>query len=984
MQIPLKMTTFGLICIWWFLVAETGAFKPTTGQGDDQSMYTHESITQDGVDRAATKFLTSTGLFNTSTQNSTDIVKDYFGSDTKGFKNYQKRRQEFAAAVMNVYRSFHNDPDYTVTSERIREADNLVKSTRLEIASILSQGSLDDTSIHLLIDKVGKCLMIIQSFYSNTNWVEMMVNGGESFLNFGTLAPFNMKIAESGTDTCRNCDGSMPNACNNNLLVRNRLTSGYLYGQLYFPKPTTNPLAVEGKCSHGGVNDAGRNTAATGGINKETPDWNWSPHAHLHNTSGLTAVRATEAFFMDSASGLLRDVNQATIENIFKLNSVKQEKSMGFVVDVTGSMGDDIASVKASLIHVLSSVFGTENEPSSYVLSTFNDPATLTTVETTTDGQEMIHWIESLSVHGGDDCPEYAMSGILAAIDACKPHSIIYVATDADAKDGNLSSNVIHQANAKDITLKFLLTGSCSPTRRRRGIEKRGHSVFDALVSNTGGSMFNVNHSEVTAVLDNVLKNDFPSSEAIIDYFVLATSDPDTVNVTVDSEAAVLVITIKGPYSLAHASLALPNGTIETFLTTRPTQYFSSNTITMSIQRPTPGIWKLTRLRGKEWAVNVTAATYMYIDSQLKESDGSGISYVLDRNPITGKNYTLEILAYNLNSSSSSFAVNLVGEHGSIIYRQSVSLVFGSTKTTGYLSIVVPSKNFYVQLSGVDQNGFKFKRTSKTLIIPVGVDLYVQPIIGNLDIGKVHDITYTIRNLGDTDRIYTVSIVDNKGRVNSPTSREHVLVAGTSTTGHFQILSSIELEFVTYTVSVKLSGSPSVLQSRQSSVMFAGALCSSVISESCARADTGSNCSEVKWSATAIFSFDVSTYVSIPSVSMTLDSKDRKRLHVSGTCCLDNITVNAKPSFGSGCDTTLRVVVSDEETLGGNKEKLPHSSPIDDYTGVIVGIVVSTTIVVAVLVGGIVYKVHWAKTKKTKTPTNPTVMDSHPSPNEKQ
>ncbi|XP_033725992.1 von Willebrand factor A domain-containing protein 7-like [Pecten maximus] len=964
------MTTFVLLCVCSFLAVGTLAFKPTIGQGDDPSMYTHESITQKGVDRAAAKFLISSGILNTSTTDPQDIVKEYFGSDTNSYVDYQQRRQDFSVAVMNVYKTYHTNPDYTVNSERIHEAHNLVKMTRLEIASILSSGPLNDAKMNLLMAKVGKCLMIIQSFYSNTNWIEMMVNGGETFLNFGTIASFTMNVAASGTDTCRNCDYSMANSCNDNLLVHDRLTSGYLYGQLNYPKPVANSLATEGKCSHGGVNDLGKNTAATGGINKETPDWSWSPHAHLHNISGLTAVRATEAFFIDSTSGVLGDADQTIMKDIFKLNKALQDKSMGFVIDVTGSMSDDIKSVKRSLISTLSSVIGTPNAPSNYVLSTFNDPANLTTVNTTTDGDEMIRWIDELTVYGGGDCPEYAMSGILAAIGACKPNSNIYIATDADAKDEYLTNTTIQQANAKHIKLKFILTSTCySSIRRRRDIQKRGLSAFQQLVSNTGGSVLNINHSDVTSVLDNVLKEDFPSSEAIIDCFVQTTLEDDTMDITVDSDTAVLVITIKGPYTLSQASLALPNGTVQTFRTKHATQYYSSHTVTMSIQRPSPGTWKLTRIGGDTWTVNVTASTYMYIDSQLKETDNFGISYVVDRNPIVGKNYTLEVLAYNLNSSSSAFTIILVDEQGSILSNQHLDLIFSSSKSSGYLPIKIPSKNFYVQLSGIDPNGFQFKRISRNLITPVGVDLIVKPIIGNLDIGTPHDITYTIRNLGDSAQTYTVSIVDDKGRVHSPTTRQHKLVAGTSVSGHFQILSSVQLEYVTYTVSVKLPGSGSVLQSSTSTAMFTGALCSSLVTKACALADTGSNCSLVTWSATAVFSFNVSTYTSDTNVQMTIDSTDRKRLHVSGTCCLDNITVSAKPSTGKGCETLQRVITLDEEFVDGNKGNGPHSHPVpstSSNTLLIVVTVVPITTVAALVGFAIHYKVT-AKKNKTKT-----------------
>ena len=45
-------------------------------------------------------------------------------------------------------------------------------------------------SLDLLRKQVGECLYTIQSFYSNTNWVEMY--GGIPYLDFGELVVFHL------------------------------------------------------------------------------------------------------------------------------------------------------------------------------------------------------------------------------------------------------------------------------------------------------------------------------------------------------------------------------------------------------------------------------------------------------------------------------------------------------------------------------------------------------------------------------------------------------------------------------------------------------------------------------------------------------------------------------------------------------------------------------------------------------------------------
>ena len=53
---------------------------------------------------------------------------------------------------------------------------------------------------------------------------------------------------------------------------------------------------------------------------------------------------------------------------------VRQPISLTFAIDYSGSMSDDIASVKESLIQLVTSIIGTTNEPADYVLALFNDP----------------------------------------------------------------------------------------------------------------------------------------------------------------------------------------------------------------------------------------------------------------------------------------------------------------------------------------------------------------------------------------------------------------------------------------------------------------------------------------------------------------------------------------------------------------------------------------------------------------------------------
>lgn len=54
--------------------------------------------------------------------------------------------------------------------------------------------------------------------------------------------------------------------------------------------------------------------------------------------------------------------------------SRRSSRALGFVIDTTKSMSDDIEAVRNAASAILDSEVGTENEPSVYILVPFNDP----------------------------------------------------------------------------------------------------------------------------------------------------------------------------------------------------------------------------------------------------------------------------------------------------------------------------------------------------------------------------------------------------------------------------------------------------------------------------------------------------------------------------------------------------------------------------------------------------------------------------------
>ncbi|VDI54326.1 Hypothetical predicted protein [Mytilus galloprovincialis] len=170
-------------------------------------------------------------------------------------------------------------------ADQIILAHNFVKSCKQKL--IARKNDLDE-----FIAKLGECLYTIQSFYSNTNWVEMY--GGVAYEDFGINDLMEVALLEE--DTCLD-DTTFNSECKNNIIVDGKLTSGFHQGRGN-TKPAKAVGSPTGKCSHGGPDDDSRKIVARCGINKDSLTPEWSPHSHLHEQAYTAAIQATENFLV--------------------------------------------------------------------------------------------------------------------------------------------------------------------------------------------------------------------------------------------------------------------------------------------------------------------------------------------------------------------------------------------------------------------------------------------------------------------------------------------------------------------------------------------------------------------------------------------------------------------------------------------------------------------------------------------------------------
>lgn len=160
----------------------------------------------------------------------------------------------------------------------------------------------------------------------------------------------------------------------------------------------------------------------------------------------------------DGLTDLSYDNLRSTSTRAWTHTLVVTPKKITYVIDDTGSMWDDIASVRSTLLaHVDQLV--SAGRFVKYTLITYKDYVQYR--GTTVQPDEIRGWINALSADGGGDCPEDGY-GALDEAAARAPHSEIWWMTDADSHGGSLRMrqtefNLSHAG----CTLHSCALGSC-------------------------------------------------------------------------------------------------------------------------------------------------------------------------------------------------------------------------------------------------------------------------------------------------------------------------------------------------------------------------------------------------------------------------------------------------------------------------------------------------------------------------------------------
>ncbi|XP_058163665.2 von Willebrand factor A domain-containing protein 7 [Dasypus novemcinctus] len=395
-----------------------------------------------------------------------DLFAAYFGPGSPS-RRFRAALGEVARAnaAQDFLPAARSDPDLHFDAERLgRGRERLAGALR----EALVAARAGDHS--LARQRLGAALHALQDFYSHSNWVEL----GERQPHPRLLWPRQelQSLARVGDPTCSDCEDV---SCPGNLLGLPLLTSGY-FG--------TQPPKPPGKCSHGGRFDGSSAQPPRGGINKDSTSPGFSPHHMLHlQAAQLALVASVQAF------GLLR--NRLGDGAFSRLLEISRASSLSFVLDTTGSMGEELLAAKVQARRLVEQRRGGPAEPGHYVLVPFHDPG-FGPVFITSDPDSFWEQLSGLHALGGGDEPEMCLSALELALLHTPPLSDIFVFTDASPKDALLTTRVESLTRERRCRVTFLVTEDPSRAQgraRREALSPLRFEPYEAVALASGGEV---------------------------------------------------------------------------------------------------------------------------------------------------------------------------------------------------------------------------------------------------------------------------------------------------------------------------------------------------------------------------------------------------------------------------------------------------------------------------------------------------------------
>ncbi|CAI4229355.1 unnamed protein product [Auanema sp. JU1783] len=405
------------------------------------------------------------------------------------------------------------------------------------------------------------------------------------------------------------------------------------------------------------------------------------------------------------------------------------KSSLTFVFDITGSMFDDLVQVREGARKIFQTVMAQrEKLIYNYIMVPFHDPH-LGEIINTTDSTYFLRQLNKVYVHGGGDCPEKTLTGILTALNISLPSSFIYVFTDARSKDYHLEDEVLNMIQEKQSSVVFVMTGDCGNRTHP------GFRTYEKIAAASFGQVFHLSKSDVSTVLEYV-RHAVKQRKIHMMYEVRDRGGTVSKKIPVDKHMTELTLSLSGDKDdeeQLDITLIDPQG----YHVDKNTYNKEGGTIDLKnvklvrLTDPKPGQWQVvTNSRLKH-----TIRVFGHGSIDFKYGFASRIVDEIElasQRPVSNQNSYLLVNMTGMVPPGTVTEIALLDYYGTSLYK-SEATPHRNNPYMYFVGPLVPPKGlFFVRVRGVDEEDYEFQRIAPTAIGSVSVGgprAYIHPKI---------------------------------------------------------------------------------------------------------------------------------------------------------------------------------------------------------------------------------------------------------------
>lgn len=675
------------------------------------------------------------------TNTAMDGVSETIGDRELRFSDRAKQQiREANSATDNTSSAAAFFPERHFTSETFAASSQRLITLREQIVALVTQDRPDGRQARRLL---GGALHTLQDFYAHSNWVEL---GNGSFNNdLGRNVMANPAAALHACPT----DGSILGPGGGG-----GLTSGYT-GLL-----TINCIGLDtGKCSHGNYPDEHPLLPNCPGINKDRP---------LAGPNHGIAVSQATAASEDYLEQILSEIRGDEVAVAALLDA---KGSLIFIVDDTGSMGEEIDGVKSIINSIVA--FATafpDLRPDNFILVRFGDPD-VGSAFVTREPSSLLAAVSALFPHGGGDCPELSQTGMLNGLFASYPFSELFLFTDASSKDAGVGPTVISVAQDDNTTLNYALTGSCSPI----------DPAYSRGARETGGQLFFVDQFEIPLLADlfrTQLGGDFVR---VLSRRGTLTSGSRTDVLPVDESMRTLVVSLSNDFGMT-LTVTTPSGELLTPTSPGVRVTTLTTAVIWTITSPAIGQWTLQISGSGAYDLAVSGNSALSFErfafGALSEEMHGGFVRA-EGQPLTGESSLAEAILVGPVASAS---FSLLGEDESPILTPTLSRDTPKMDPGAFIGpVVLPGAPFHVLAEGTTTGGNPFRREYLRRFRPQQIQITVEGERDrNVSPGTVVQVPFMVRNHSTASLALRFRSSDSRGYGSSASPAVGTVAGGDS------------------------------------------------------------------------------------------------------------------------------------------------------------------------------------------------------------